>query len=442
VVLIATVFLFLSLTRAHELDALKAAGVSLYRVSAPVLLFAMLLSLGAAVFQETALPGINARADEVDRVKIRGGLPRHLQKRNQLWYRSTDTRFWRMELLDHVERSISGLLILEVDADFQLVSRLDAQTAKWTPQGWELYQGFVRTVVKATGWSPSLHQARDADARAHRRFHQRAETAGDHELPRAARLRAAAPGDAGTAWGNTWWSSTRRVSFPFVHLIMALVAIPFALASPRSGGRAVGIGVAIMISVGYWLVHYMALAFAKVDLLPPSSPPGPPISCSRAWAPRCSSAPGPSGPREAAEAPLEALLLLAVGRPVAAPQGLLALLPRLPRALAEQPQPGVGGRRRRRPRRGQRRARRLVPAHPRTEDAPERLLERGLHRDLIAVGHDHAPELGERALLGGGQIQGLDVDQRLIDGDREHRAAEHAGALLVPEREPAARYGS
>ena len=24
-----------------------------------------------------------------------------------------------------------------------------------------------------------------------------------------------------------------------------------------------------MISVGYWLVHYMALAFAKADLLPP-----------------------------------------------------------------------------------------------------------------------------------------------------------------------------
>jgi lipopolysaccharide export system permease protein len=50
---------------------------------------------------------------------------------------------------------------------------------------------------------------------------------------------------------------------------MALVAIPFALASPRSGGRAVGFGVAIMISVAYWLVHYMAMAFAKVELLPP-----------------------------------------------------------------------------------------------------------------------------------------------------------------------------
>jgi lipopolysaccharide export system permease protein len=60
-----------------------------------------------------------------------------------------------------------------------------------------------------------------------------------------------------------------KLSFPLVHLIMALVAIPFALISPRSGGRALGIGIAIVISVGYWVVHYMAVAFAKADLLPP-----------------------------------------------------------------------------------------------------------------------------------------------------------------------------
>ena len=61
----------------------------------------------------------------------------------------------------------------------------------------------------------------------------------------------------------------RKLAFPLIHVIMALVAIPFALASPRSGGRAVGIAVAILISVGYWVVHSIAIAFAKADLLPP-----------------------------------------------------------------------------------------------------------------------------------------------------------------------------
>ena len=45
--------------------------------------------------------------------------------------------------------------------------------------------------------------------------------------------------------------------------------IPFALASPRSGGRGAGVAVAILISVGYWVVHSVAVAFAKAELLPP-----------------------------------------------------------------------------------------------------------------------------------------------------------------------------
>ena len=59
-----------------------------------------------------------------------------------------------------------------------------------------------------------------------------------------------------------------KLSFPLVNLVMVLVAIPFALQSPR-GGRLFGIGLAIIIMAGYLVVHYVALAFARADLLPP-----------------------------------------------------------------------------------------------------------------------------------------------------------------------------
>ena len=59
-----------------------------------------------------------------------------------------------------------------------------------------------------------------------------------------------------------------KLSFPLVNLVMVLVAIPFALQSPQ-GGRLFGIGLAIAIMAGYLVVHYVALAFARADLLPP-----------------------------------------------------------------------------------------------------------------------------------------------------------------------------
>jgi len=49
---------------------------------------------------------------------------------------------------------------------------------------------------------------------------------------------------------------------------MALVAIPFSLQSP-GGGRMIGLGLAVLIALGYHIVHSAAIALARVDLLPP-----------------------------------------------------------------------------------------------------------------------------------------------------------------------------
>src|SRR5439155_26885227 len=59
-----------------------------------------------------------------------------------------------------------------------------------------------------------------------------------------------------------------KLSFPLMNVVMVFVAIPFALQTPR-GGRLVGIGLAIAIMAAYLVVHYMAVALARADLLPP-----------------------------------------------------------------------------------------------------------------------------------------------------------------------------
>jgi len=76
VMLVATIFLFLALTRYHELTAMKAAGMSLYRVAAPVLLLGVVVAIISGLFQELVLPRLNEMGDEVDRVKIRGQIGR------------------------------------------------------------------------------------------------------------------------------------------------------------------------------------------------------------------------------------------------------------------------------------------------------------------------------------------------------------------------------
>jgi LPS export ABC transporter permease LptG/LPS export ABC transporter permease LptF len=270
IVLVATVFLFLSLTRQRELDALKAAGVSLYRACLPILAMAFLISALALIFQETALPEIAARADEVDRVKIRGYPPRHLQRQEQIWYRSSDQRFLRIALLDPAARSLDGLTVLSLGPDFRLVSRFDAHRAEWTADGWRVWKGITREVSPSGQIRSTTFDSRVVEMPEHIDDFIQVQKPPDAMSFLELRAYVNKLREGGHQVGAYLVQLYSKLSFPLVHVIMALVAIPFALVSPRSGGRAVGIGVAIAISVGYCMVHSIALAFARADLLPPA----------------------------------------------------------------------------------------------------------------------------------------------------------------------------
>jgi LPS export ABC transporter permease LptG len=268
VMLVATIFLFLTLARHHELDALKAAGVSVYRVAAPILLLGVLVTVGAGLFQEMLLPVLNERGDEVDRVKIRGQLPRHLQSRQRLWLRTSDTRFYRVEMLAPGSNDLYGVTVLEVERDFRLRNRLDARRAHWSPAGWELSEGAVRDISNAGAvetvpftWTAMdlsetiddfLKVQKPVNAMSYRELSEyitRLEGAGFQVKKYVVELYS-------------------KLSYPLMNVVMVLVAIPLSLQAPR-GGRLFGIALAIGIMATYMVVHYVAIAFARADLLPP-----------------------------------------------------------------------------------------------------------------------------------------------------------------------------
>ena len=61
----------------------------------------------------------------------------------------------------------------------------------------------------------------------------------------------------------------RKVSFPFVTLIMTLIAVPFAVTTGR-GGALYGIGVGIVLALGYWLLFSLFAAIGAAGMLGPA----------------------------------------------------------------------------------------------------------------------------------------------------------------------------
>ena len=149
VMLVATIFLVpRSLPLPRTDGARRRPAISLYRVSAPILVLASLAAVAPALFQELVLPKLNELGDEVDRIKIRGQQPRHLQTRTRLWLRSADSRFYRVELVaPGTERSLRHDRA-RGGSRLSPPHRLDAQRAHWSRRGWELNDGAYRAIVR------------------------------------------------------------------------------------------------------------------------------------------------------------------------------------------------------------------------------------------------------------------------------------------------------
>jgi lipopolysaccharide export LptBFGC system permease protein LptF len=61
----------------------------------------------------------------------------------------------------------------------------------------------------------------------------------------------------------------RKVAFPFVAVIMTLLAIPFAVTTGRRGALD-GIGIGIVIAIVYWTTFILFTAIGSGGLLPPA----------------------------------------------------------------------------------------------------------------------------------------------------------------------------
>lgn len=275
VVLMSTILLFLGLSRSNELTALKAGGVSLYRVSLPIFGLVALVTLGGLAFQETLLPVLNQKAVEVDEAKIKRRTLPHLRKRTQVWLRSregqsADSRIYHIELVDPANALMSGVAILDLDGGFRMRGRWDAKAMEWSERDetWVLRNGVRRQFAEARPDRVELFERRPV--RLVERLSDFAQIPKAPDVMNYVELRdyIRRLQEGGHKVSKYLVDLYAKIAFPFAALIMALVGIPFALTSPR-GGRLIGVGLCLVLGLGYFVVHSAAVALARTDILPP-----------------------------------------------------------------------------------------------------------------------------------------------------------------------------
>ncbi len=289
--LVAVLITFGALNRSSELTAMKATGISLYRMVAPVLVIALLISVALFAFDDLYLPTANRRQDALRSI-IKGKPAQTFLRPDRQWMsgpptqpaateaNSTDpsahpaappARIFYYQFFDPYKNVFANLTVFEFDpTSFVLTRRIFATSARWDDRvsrwvfenGWQRtfsgetqasYQPFTLTTFPEIREQPSYFTKEDLQAQEMNygdlsRYITDLKQSGFDTKRLAVQL-------------------YKKIADPLTTLVMAILAVPFALTMGKRGGL-VGIATAIGLAISYWVIAGIFSAMGNVNALP------------------------------------------------------------------------------------------------------------------------------------------------------------------------------
>ena len=267
-VLMASLVTVAMLTKNSELVVMKACGISLYRVAVPMMAGA--IAAGATLFglEQTVLGPANRQAKAIRHV-LNGGSPETFDVLNRRWVVGRDGAIYHYTYFDPRARHFTGLWVYEFDGAMQhLTHRTFAEQATYAGGPWTVNRGWNRA-FDGDG-DPAAYTEFASAQRALESPNHFSTEPPDPEFMSFTQLQAYTEQLAQSGFDvvRQRVALYRKVSFPFVTIVMTLIAVPFAVTIGRSGAMA-GIGVGIAIALVYWTTMLLFAAMGSGGLLTP-----------------------------------------------------------------------------------------------------------------------------------------------------------------------------
>ena len=259
------------MTKNNELVAFKAAGISMYRIAAPLVAVGVLFAAGLYLFDDTYLPYANQRQDEL-RNLIKGRPPHTYYQPRRQWIFGNNNKIYNYQLFDPDRSLFGGLNVLELDAQtFALRRRVYAARAHWEPQQgtWILESGWLRDFDQGqlTRFIEfpvlELPELDEPPSYFHREVRQSSAMHWWELRQYIAELR-----QAGFNVARLSVQQHKKLAFPLMAPVIILLAVPCSIMVGTRG--AVG-GLALGVSLGasYWAISALLEAMGAAGQLPP-----------------------------------------------------------------------------------------------------------------------------------------------------------------------------
>ena len=271
-VLLGTLVTIGLLTKNSELIIMKACGISLYRVALPMLAGALIAGGVLFMLEESVLGPSNRRAEAILHV-MRGGSPDTFDVFNRRWIVGSHDEIYNYEYYDPRERRLSNLSIYEFTPGMQALKRRTfVERATFAGEGsgeqWRAERGWTREFDEAgetLGFTPFAETQLAVEPLSYFGTQQPDSQFMGYMQLRDYIVRLQASGFDVTGQRV---DLARKLSFPFVTIVMTLIAVPFAVTTGRRGAM-YGIGVGILLAITYFVTMSVFGAIGAAGMVSP-----------------------------------------------------------------------------------------------------------------------------------------------------------------------------
>ena len=248
--LLSSLFSIGKMARQNEIVAMKAAGLSLYRLLLPIFILAFLVSCLAIFFGETVVPFASTKTTYITDEYLEKKRERWRKRITNIYVRDDQGRRISMRSFDAVKNIGTKVSVQRFEGQ-SLVQRLDAQRIVWEDSVWVLYNGaehrfvggntdfrkFDREILRDENLKPSDFS----------KVLKKTEEMSFEELKEfIAEVRR--NGGSTHQWLVDLYL---KIAIPFANFIIVLFGAP--LSSPkRRGGAATGFGISLAICFVYF----------------------------------------------------------------------------------------------------------------------------------------------------------------------------------------------
>jgi lipopolysaccharide export system permease protein len=267
-VLMATLLTLGLLSRNSEVVAMRSCGVSLLRISMPMLSMSLVFCLLLLLNAEMVVPQSSEKMDQVERVKIRKQGSNAVFKLNNIWFRSDD-RILQAQLFEPETRTLKGVTVWTLDSAMNPVSRIDAETAVYDDGRWLLKDVSVKSFAGGVNFTAKKQRTMEMVLKL--KVDDLRELGKNYDNLSFITLR-----DYAESLQRGGYQAYRyltmmhsKLSAPFAAFVMVILGIPFALRNSRSGGIAMGIGASVAIGFAFFVVNAVLLSYGRSGVLPP-----------------------------------------------------------------------------------------------------------------------------------------------------------------------------